>query len=295
MNNYDIINFILLTIILALIIHIVLKNTYFNKKNIQTTSNNLPLKIIEVPNNVSNTNSNVSNTNNNISNTNNNVSEDNTYTNRIKEISVKQNTSDDIANINVSNKEDMKYPDENKDFELLVGNTTWNNQYDNGIISSEDKYTDDFFNEYVFYGRNRVKKSNLSNKEKINYRDNYFNFRDNVWTMPNHDNDGIDAINDMTLANSEGHMNIGQNKSIKDIYDSLTQRNFFFEQELNNNGKGCGETNNLGSFYETIGTGGQNNNVNLYTYKDDTVSNGNEYFNGVYANNNNSNEEPFSF
>ena len=32
-------------------------------------------------------------------------------------------------------------------------------------------------------------------------------------------------------------------------------------------------------------------NINLYTYKDDTVSNGQEYFNGVYANNRNTNEE----
>ena len=54
MNNYDIINFILLTIILAFIIHIVLKNK-INTKN-KNHSNTLPNKYdninknVEIPN-----------------------------------------------------------------------------------------------------------------------------------------------------------------------------------------------------------------------------------------------------
>lgn len=281
MNNYDILNFILLTIILALIIHIVLKNTYSNKKKI----NNLPFKINEIPNiPINNMNDNsINNMNDNLINSIN----DNTYTTKIKEIMNTSETSHSYENTQLD--ENITQPDkkitqsdENTDFELLVGNTTWNTQFDNGIITTEDKQTDDFFNEYVFFGRTRIDKSNLSDKLKVNYRDNYFNFRDNIWTMPNHDNDGIDKINDITLAENEGQMNVNQNKSIKDIYDSLTTQKF-----------PSGEMNNINSFYDTIGTGGQNSSVNLYTYNDDNVSNGHEYFNGVYANNN-SNDELFN-
>jgi hypothetical protein len=247
MDSYDIINFILFTIIIALIIHIILKNVVSHKND-----NIVPLRFFETPNNTPNINNNTIPATNDII-INNTISANNdndTYTTKIKEVSQNETTA-------------------------------LNN--DNKFICSDDKYTDDFFNEYVFYGRNKVDKTISSNKEKINYRDNYFNFRDNINTMPNQNNDAVDMINDMVLAENEGN-NINNNKPIKDIYDSLTKKDFFFE-EINKN---------IQSFHETIGTGGQQNTLNVYTYKNDTVSNGCEYFNGVYPNSDNANEELLS-
>jgi hypothetical protein len=300
MNNYNIINFILLTIILALIIHIVLKNMYSKKNNqnktqqIINTSETFPFKVSIVSNKIDDT------LPFKVSMVSNKVDDTQTDTSKINELSIKTPILD-----NNNNEESPKYqyPTENTDFELLVGNTTWNNHFDNGIISSEDKHTDDFFNEYVFNGRNRVSSSNLSDKEKDNYRNNYFNFRDNTWTMPNHDNDGVDAVNDMRLAEVEGQMNLYQNNTIKDIYDSLTSRkdNFFFKSQINTENFNEEATQNLfnsetqlNSFYDKIGTGGQCNTADIFTYENDYVSNGNEYFNGVYANDKQSNESPMN-
>ena len=240
---YDIINFILLTIIVALIIHIILKNIGFNKNtnDFYTTQNYQPINEDAMYINNSSYNK-IKNDDDEIkTNDDKIVLDDNTQTNtntllndnilfndnstelNDNKIELNEKTELDDSKIELDNNEQL---DENPEFELLVGNTTWQNQYDNGIISANDKYTDDFFNEYVFYGRNSIGKSNLSKKGKLNYRDNYYSFRDNVWTMPNHDNDAVDIINDITLAENEGQLNVNQNKSIKDVYDSMTQKNY---------------------------------------------------------------------
>ena len=52
----------------------------------------------------------------------------------------------------------------------LIGNTTRSGKFDNGIITSNDKAADNFFNEYVFNGRNKVTSENTSCEKQNEYR-----------------------------------------------------------------------------------------------------------------------------
>jgi hypothetical protein len=90
-----------------------------------------------------------------------------------------------------------------------------------------DKYENQFFDEYVFNGRNKYVTVKFTDQEKTDFVNNYFSFRDHVWDS-SRELDPVDEMNQQYLVENELNNDgtcgerLNTNKSIKDIFDSLT-------------------------------------------------------------------------
>jgi len=288
MNNYDIINFILLALILAITIHIILKNINIHHKKTIKGNNIVSNLALNQPNQLSQSNEliqpivNMIQNNPQINDVNTQLNSDNKY---LEEIN-KYTTS-------VVNNPVIPVSD-NNEYNLVDGsNMSWDKQYtriDSGDIESSDNLLDDFFKEYVLYGRNKVTKAKLSEEEKKIYTKNYFNFRDKVWDSPNQYDNVVDNLAQIKLAQNEEHRNIVNDTSIKHLFDNLTVGNKKIDNDCEPARHNTGV--NHAQVYDNIGFANNMLNKDMFVNDDEYIMNGQIYSNDVYNNNFVERQEP---
>lgn len=200
------------------------------------------------------------------------------------------NLQDNTNNINnpiqinlATDKDRLDYLDSSDDLDSMIysseissaskSNSTCKNIRSDMLIPS-DKQTDQFVDEYVYNGRNKLQSCKMSDSQMDDFKDNYFEFRDRVWNS-SHGQDVVDEMNQQYLLENENNVNVNPDMKIKDIYDSLTSNKI-------NNPKI--DTITRETFYTKNGSNGQFAVNDIHLYDNENIMNGGQYYDQVYGN-----------
>lgn len=238
MSYVDIINFILIVVIVAFVLNIVIRK--LTKQSIHTQLN------LQVDTN------NTNNTNNPI---------------KINLVTEKDR-QDYLGRLDNSSSDDL-----DSTIYSASSNSTCKDIRADMLIPS-NKQTDQFFDEYVFNGRNKLQPGTMSDSQMNDFKDNYFEFRDRVWN-PSHGQDVVDEINQQSLLEIENNVANNSNMKIKDIFDSLTNNKI-------NNPKI--DTITRETFYTQKGSNGQFAINDIHQYENENIMNGGQYYDQVCGN-----------
>ena len=254
MDLTDIIGMILIALIIAISMHMVLK---------RISTNNRKNKLIQ-PIQPVNSNYYTNNNNNNINNNNNN----NNISVSVPTLPINNNNNSDSNGKTIIQN---TFHESDNDVDLtFIQDVTDKNIIDfNAIDKNNNNKINNFFEEYLYNGRNKYHDVNNINENDINsFKDNYFNFKDSIWQQGDNNMEQLNKVNMLhELSNLAGsNMDINGMK-IKDIYDKIT----------------AGP--NVDPMYKQLDHFVDENNVRIYN--NEIVSNGGEYFDGVYGYNDN--------
>lgn len=287
-KNIKILDFILLVVIFAIVIHIVVQ--YFGNggcgcnKNAQTNENMNTMSIPTVPAPLMNSNSGVPMSNNNVAQ----AATHNPFQNQLPQRlqgtqsfngsrpSCKVQQMDD--DINVFNK--FKHAPRKSSVKFIDNAPNTVTSHGSGCpVNDMDSQVDQYIRKSVLHGavnQNDAYNNDFSNESILEYQNDFFGFNDKVNFGSNEGIDPVDKINEMMM-DKGNEMFTSQNKRISDVYAELTEKKF------NSESKPHYPAQNMSTYH---GINFNNNDSDTTTqFDDESVNNGGKFYGNIEANN----------